>query len=106
VLLAVGLRRAAVGLGRLTRLPVGVALAVVVLLILAFFAAVGWFFSQGIASQINQLSRLLPVAFEKLAGIVGRSGLGRTVIQHLGSANIQTSPTSIVQDFLAQLPIW
>ncbi|MGH7031916.1 MAG: AI-2E family transporter [Stellaceae bacterium] len=99
VLLAVGLRRAAVCLGRLTRLPVGWALAVVVVLILIFFAAIGWFFSQGIASQINQLSQQLPAAFTKLAGIVGKSAVGKAITQHVSSANLQTSPTSMVSGF-------
>jgi hypothetical protein len=49
VLLAVCLRRAAVCASGLTRLPVGWALPTVVLVIITFFAGIGWFFSQAIA---------------------------------------------------------
>ncbi len=99
VLLAVGLRHAAICLGRLTRLPVGWALIAVVVLILVFLAGIGWFFSQGIASQINQLSQQLPAAFIKLAGIVSKSAIGKTITQHVSTTNLQTSPTSMVKDF-------
>jgi len=46
----------------LTGIPVGGTLALVVLLVLAFFAGMGWFFSLAIASQIDQLSQRLPAA--------------------------------------------
>jgi hypothetical protein len=49
VLLAVCLRRAAVCASGLTRLLVGWALPTVVLVIITFFAGIGWFFSQAIA---------------------------------------------------------
>jgi predicted PurR-regulated permease PerM len=57
VLFAISLRRAAEALSRVTRLPVGWSLLTVVLLIVALFSAIGWFFSQSIAGQINALSQ-------------------------------------------------
>ncbi len=99
VLLAVSLRHAAVCLGRLTRLPIGFALALVVLLVFAFFAAVGWFFAQGIAGQIDQLSQQLPAAVEKLIGIVGASGIGKTLSHHLNVGNVRASPVTMISGF-------
>jgi predicted PurR-regulated permease PerM len=99
VLLAVCLRRAAVCASGLTRLPVGWALPTVVLVIITFFAGIGWFFSQAIASQIDQLSQQVPAAAEKVGSMIGQSGLGKTLMQHLNAKDIQTSPASIVQGF-------
>src|SRR5689334_12438145 len=70
VLLAISLRRAAEALSRLTRLPVGWSLLAVVLLIVAVFSAIGWFFSQAIAGQITQLSQQLPAAAEKVGNMI------------------------------------
>lgn len=99
MLLAVSLRHAAVCVARFSRLPVGFALGLVVLLVLAFFAAIGWFFAQGIAGQINQLSQQLPAAVEKLVGIVGASGVGKTLSQHLNVGHVQTSPVTMISGF-------
>jgi predicted PurR-regulated permease PerM len=99
VLLAVGLRHPAVCLGRVTSLPAGWALVVVVLVILGIFSGIGWFFSQGIASQIDQLSQQLPAAFVKLTGIVSKSGIGKTIAQHVSTTNLQTSPAGMIEDF-------
>lgn len=98
VLLAVGLRHAAVCFGRLTKLPIGWALVAVVVLILVVFAGIGWFFSQGIAGQINQLSQQLPAAFTKLAGTISKSAIGKTVSQHISATSIHPSPTGMVED--------
>ncbi len=94
VLFAISLRRAAKALSRQTRLPVGWALFAVVLLIMIFFAGIGWFFSQSIASQIDQLSEQLPAAAEKVGNIISQSDLGKALIRHLDTGNLQTSPAS------------
>jgi predicted PurR-regulated permease PerM len=99
VLLAISLRRAAEGLGRAIRLPVGWALLIVILLILAFFAGIGWFFSQAIASQIDQLTQQLPVAAEKVGNMIGQSGFGKLLMRHLDLGDVQTSPTSVLDSF-------
>ena len=99
VLFGICLRRVAEALSRLTELSVGWSLLAVVLLILAFFAGFGWFFSQSIASQINQLSQQLPAAAEKVGNMVSQSSLGKVVMQHLNTGNLQTSPASILQSF-------
>lgn len=99
VLFGICLRRAAEALSRLVRLPVGWSLLAVVLLILAFFAGTGWFFAQGIAGQIDQLAQQLPAAAEKVASMVSHSGPGKTLMQHLDTSNLQTSPTGLLQSF-------
>ncbi|HXC89693.1 MAG TPA: AI-2E family transporter [Stellaceae bacterium] len=97
VLFGICLRRAADGLSRLTRLPAGWALLVVVLLIVGFFASGGWFFSQSIVEQINQLSVQLPAAAVKVGHMITGSHLGRTVLQHIDAGRLQTSPASMLQ---------
>ncbi len=97
VLLGICLRRAAEGLSRLVGLPVGWSLFAVVLLIVVFFAAVGWFFSQSIAGQINELSVRLPAAAAKVMQMVRQSAIGKAALQHLNSANLAAAPTTIMQ---------
>jgi predicted PurR-regulated permease PerM len=99
VLFAISLHRAAEALSRPTRLPIGWALLAVVLLIMIFFAAVGWFFSRSIASQIDQLSEQLPAAAAKVGNMISQSDLGKALIRHLDTGNLQTSPASVLQGF-------
>ena len=99
VLFAIGLRRAAEALSRLTRLPVGLSLLAVVILIIAFFSAIGWFFSQAIAGQITQLSQQLPAAAAKVGNMISQSSIGKILNQHVDTTNVQTSPTTLLQSF-------
>jgi predicted PurR-regulated permease PerM len=99
VLFAISLRRAAEALSRLTRLPVGWSLLVVVVLIVAFFSAIGWFFSQAIAGQITELSQQLPAAAEKVGSMISQSAIGKILSQHVDTATVQTSPTTLLQSF-------
>jgi predicted PurR-regulated permease PerM len=99
VLLAISLRRTADRVSRLTRIPTGWAVVLVLLLVLAFFAGIGWFFSQAIASQIDQLSRQLPAAADKFEAIISQSSLGKVVIEHLTPASISPSTMTVLQNF-------
>lgn len=99
MLFAISLRRAAEMLSRHVGLPVGWALLAIILLILALFAGIGWFFAQGIAGQFAELSQQLPAAAEKVGNMISQSGLGKTLMQHLDTGSIQTSPTSMLQSF-------
>jgi predicted PurR-regulated permease PerM len=99
VLLAICLRRAGAGLGRLTGLPIGWSMAAIVLLILLCVAGFGWFFSHEIASQIDQLSRQLPAAAEKIGTMIGQSDIGRILRQHLSTDSLRTSPGSMLEGF-------
>lgn len=95
VLLAICLRRVAERLGRLTGLPVGWTLALTILLIALVLAGIGWFFSQQIASQMEQLSTQLPAAFAKVVTGFRHSGLGRMMSAHLSTGGLKTSPTKV-----------
>ena len=99
LLLAICLRRAADEVSALTRLPVGWAILVVVLLILVFLSGIGWFFSQAIAGQINQLSQQLPAAAQKVKTMFSQSGFGKILMQYLDTGQIETSPTNMLQGF-------
>ena len=99
VLFGICLRRVAEALSRPTGLRVGWSLLAVVLLILVFFVGIGWFFSQAIASQFDQLSQQLPAAAEKVGDMINQSSFGKTLMQHLNTDNLQASPTSVLQSF-------
>lgn len=99
VLFGICLRRAAEGLSRLAGLRVGWSLLVVVVLIIALFASFGWFFSQSIASQFNQLSVQLPAAAEKVVAMIRQSGPGKVALQHLDTGNLAATPSSVLQSF-------
>jgi predicted PurR-regulated permease PerM len=99
VLLAIALRRAADRVSRLTGIPTSWAVVLVVLLVVGFFAGIGWFFSQAIASQIDQLSRQLPAAAAKFESMISQSSLGEVLIEHLKPASIDASPMTVLQNF-------
>jgi predicted PurR-regulated permease PerM len=99
VLLAICLRRAADQVSSLTGIPASWAVALVVFSVLGFFAGIGWFFSQAIASQIDQLSQQLPAAAERFQSIVSESSLGKVLIEHLKPASINPSPMTVLQNF-------
>ena len=99
VLFAISLRRAAEALSRLTKLPVGWSLLVVVLLIIAFVSGIGWFFSQAIAGQITELSQQLPAAAGKVGNMISQSAIGKILNQHVDTSSVQTSPTTLLQGF-------
>ena len=99
VLFGICLRRTAQALSRLTRLPVGWSLLVVVLLVLAFFAGMSWFFSEKIADQINELSEQLPAAAAKVETMISQSTLGKMLMQRLVLHDLQTFSTSMMQSF-------
>ena len=105
MLLAICLRRAAEWVRHHTGLPIGLALAVVVLVVVTFFSAIGWYFSQAIAYQINQLSVQLPAAATKFSGMVGQSAVGRILIEHLGSADFMPNLSTVVTKFSEWSPI-
>lgn len=97
VLFGVCLRRAAERMSRLVGWPVGCSLCAVIVLVILFFAGFGWLFSQAIASQFAQLSQQLPAAASHLADMISSSGVGQTVLQHLSSNSLHTSPTNMLQ---------
>lgn len=99
ILLAVCLRRAADRVSRATGLPKGWALAVVVVLILVFFAAIGWAFSESIASQINQLSQQLPAAIDKIRAAFEQSSFGSTLLNYVSPGSLFKPPANALSSF-------
>src|SRR5262249_13503955 len=99
VLFGICLRRTAAALRRVTRLPIGWSLLVVVLLILAFFVGMGWFFSVKISSQFAELSEQLPAAAVKVGNMINQSTLGKMLMQRLDIGNFQAFPTTVLQSF-------
>jgi predicted PurR-regulated permease PerM len=99
VLFGICLHRTATALRRLTRLPVGWSLLVVVLLVLAFFAGIGWFFSESIAGQISELSEQLPAAAAKVENMISQSTLGKLLMQRLVLHDLQIFSTTMLQSF-------
>ena len=99
VLFGICLRRTAAALRRVTRLPIGWSLLVVVLLILAFFVGMGWFFSVKISSQFAELSEQLPAAAVKVGNMISQSSLGKMLMQRLDIGNFQAFPTTVLQSF-------
>jgi len=67
--------------------------------VLAFFAGMGWFFSQAIASQVDQLSQQLPAAAAKVGSIIGQSSVGKIITEHISSTGIKQSPLTMLQNF-------
>ena len=84
----------------LTGIPVGGTLALVVRLVLGFFAGMGWFFSQATASQIDQLSRQLPTAAAKVGSIVGQSSVGKILMEHICFTSIKQPSITMLETFL------
>lgn len=82
ILLAVFLRGLTERVCAYSGLSHGWALALVVLVIVAAAAGIGWFFSQAIASQIDQLSQQLPAALGKVEQQIEQLPLGRSLVQH------------------------
>jgi len=99
VLFGICLRRTAAALRRLTRLPIGWSLLVVVLLILAFFVGMVWFSSEKISSQINELSERLPAASVTVENMISQSTLGKMLMPRLVIGNFRAFPTTALQSF-------
>lgn len=99
VLFGICLRRAAEGLSRLVGLQVGWSLLLVIVLIVGMFASFGWFFSQSITSQFNQLSVQLPAAAAKVLQMIRQSGPGEVALQHFDVGNLAATPTGVLQSF-------
>ena len=73
------------------RLPIGLALPIVILGILVIFSAMGWFFNNQIDSQIAQLSRDLPRAFHNFEDKVRQFYWGRLIFNQISPAKIATT---------------
>lgn len=82
VLLALVLRGLAVGLNRRTQLPEACAIALVVLILIVAFGAVGWLFGSQIGAQFDVLAEDLPASARQLLQDVGTKPWGAWLLEH------------------------
>jgi predicted PurR-regulated permease PerM len=89
ILLAVLLRALAEGVHRATGLPMGGALAVVVVLLVVGFGALFYFSGTAIAEQVTQLTQALPQSVQKVRQYLDRTPIGRHIVAYVRSTNAQ-----------------
>ena len=94
VLLACTLRGAADMLSRLTRLPAGLMLALVSLLVLAAFVGGGWWIGPQLSSQGSDLVGKLSGEIDTLSQKYGSTRWGRTLMEHLSGSTPSASQIS------------
>jgi predicted PurR-regulated permease PerM len=94
VLLACTLRGAADGLARLTRLPAGLMLAVVSLLILALITGAFWWIGPQLAQQGSDLVTSLSGEIDHLSQQYGSMPWGKTLLQHLSGSKPSAAQVS------------
>ncbi|HSI36363.1 MAG TPA: AI-2E family transporter [Tepidisphaeraceae bacterium] len=87
VLLAVMLRSLAVGLHKLTRLPVGWSLGVTVVALVGLFVGVGMLVWPSLVSQAVELRKKLPEAWAKLEAKVQQQPWGKQLLDTASSLN-------------------
>jgi predicted PurR-regulated permease PerM len=80
VLLAVFLRGSADWLAGRTPLTPGWALTAVILAILIFLGGCGWLFGAQVSAQVDQLTQLVPQAWDRLRGYLQGSSWGRAAL--------------------------
>jgi predicted PurR-regulated permease PerM len=90
VLLGIFLRTIADVIGRSTKLSKDWSLAVAILLLCCLFGAVGWLMAAPISNQVNDLSRQLPEAFQKLEDQLRQFSWGNEVLGKLQNLSGQT----------------
>lgn len=83
VLIAIMLRAAVSGVTRVTRLPNGMALAVVVALLAGAAGAAIWLFGAELAAQASELARILPAAWQDVETRLGDGEIGERVMEQL-----------------------
>lgn len=83
IVLATCLAHAARCLRRVTALPRGVALALVILMIAVFIGGFGWFFAARLANEFGQLSQKLSDAVASIAASINEMPIGHSLMQHM-----------------------
>ncbi|MCB0064135.1 MAG: AI-2E family transporter [Caldilineaceae bacterium] len=83
VLLAVFLRTLVALLRRLVPLPGGVAFAIVVVVLLAFFGAIGWFLAPQLSQDFSQLATDVPDALSQLGSQLAEYGWAQEAIDQV-----------------------
>ena len=74
VLLAILLRSMAQGVSRLTRIPVGWSLVIVIVLLIGIFVLIGWLAAPPVSRQFDQLAEQLPQSVDSLKARLDQIG--------------------------------
>jgi predicted PurR-regulated permease PerM len=106
ILLAILLRALSDWVSRLTRLPEGWSLALVLIVLAALLGLAGWLRAPEVADEFRALSEQLPRSIDKLNGYVQRFGIhvpqpADVVRDHPGLLNKMTGAVSATFGFLA-----
>jgi predicted PurR-regulated permease PerM len=88
VLLAIFLRGTSGWLSRHTRLPAGWALAVVLVTLAGLVALSAWLMAPSIATQIDELTRRVPEAADRLSNRLEHYGWGRKLVSQVTDWNL------------------
>jgi predicted PurR-regulated permease PerM len=88
ILLAVGLRAAAGGIARLTRIRQTFALAVVVIIGMAAFGAALWLFGTVVARQVDEVLRTAPTGLGLLLSWLRENPYGRQFLEQVRDVNV------------------
>lgn len=89
LVVAVVLRSIADPLVRWTRMKDGLGVLAAALVVLAVVGAIGWLFGSQVSDQVNQLSQLVPRAWDTLQTRLSSTPLGAQVLSQLRSAGDQ-----------------
>lgn len=99
ILLALLLRGLSTWLQRGTRLPMGLALAVVVIAILVIISAVDYFLAPRIGHEFNELYQQIPAGLEQVRHYLERSTWGQSLVNELQPGNGGISARAVAGRF-------
>ncbi|HYH18856.1 MAG TPA: AI-2E family transporter [Azospirillum sp.] len=96
ILLATLLRALTGWIDKHSPLSSGWALAGAVLLVLAILGASGWLFGREVSAQVEQITQLVPQAWEKVRGYLQDYSWGRAALEHVESMDVGAVSGGIV----------
>lgn len=98
VLLAVLMRTLADRIARLLSLSAGWSLAAAVLLLLVALGGCGWLFGREVSAQVDQLTELVPQAWNKLRDYLQGHAWGRAVLEQVQEMDVGSMSSGVVGD--------
>lgn len=90
VLLAILLRRFADSIGRRLRLSHGWALALAVMVLAVVIGGSVWFFGREVSAQVDQLTRIVPEAWNNVRDRLQAHAWGRGLVERIQSLDVRT----------------
>ncbi|QCO03364.1 AI-2E family transporter [Azospirillum argentinense] len=98
VLLAVLLRGLADWIGQRLHLSTGWALALAILILLVAIGGSVWLFGREVSTQVDQLARILPDAWDKVRGRLQDYAWGRGLLRQIQDLDIRTLSEGVVSN--------